>query len=110
MTARRTAPRRRSPSGGATHVIRLYTAGVTRHSTMAVRNVKAICDEHLAGRYDLTVIDLYQQPNLARELQVIAAPTLIRLLPEPVRRLIGDMSDIGKVLLFLDIAPAGEES
>ena len=87
------------------YVLRLYTAGITPQSTRAIENVKAICDTYLSGRYDLTVIDLYQQPGAAEDQQVIAAPTLVKSLPLPVRRLIGDLSDSSKVLLALDLAP-----
>lgn len=87
------------------YVLRLYTAGMTPHSTRALENVKAICDTYLSGRYELTVIDLSQQPHLGEGQQVIAAPTLVKALPPPMRRLIGDLSDSKKVLLALDLAP-----
>jgi circadian clock protein KaiB len=89
--------------GKGRYVLRLYVAGTTPRSAMAIANLKAICEEHLAGRYDLEVVDVYQQPTLGAGEQIIAAPTLIKKLPPPVRRLIGDMSDREKVLIGLDI-------
>jgi len=86
-----------------TYVLRLYVAGITPRSQEAIRNVKALCEEHLAGRYDLEVIDIYQQPVLAKGEQIIAAPTLIKKLPLPLRRLIGNMADKDKVLVGLDL-------
>lgn len=86
-----------------TYVLRLYVTGLTPRSTLAIANVRKICDEHLAGRYELEVIDLYQQPGLAKGEQIIAAPTLIKTLPLPLRRLIGDMSDPEKVLKGMDL-------
>ncbi len=85
------------------YVLRLYVTGLTPRSSLAIANVRKICDEHLAGRYELEVIDLYQQPGLARGEQIIASPTLIKTLPLPLRRLIGDMSDKEKFLIGLDL-------
>jgi len=98
------APRRRHT---AKHVLRLYVTGVTGKSVRAIQNVRRICDEHLKGRYELEVIDLYKNLPLARGDQIIAAPTLIKRLPLPLRRLIGDMSDEARVLVGLDVRPAG---
>jgi circadian clock protein KaiB len=92
------------------YVLRLYVAGLTPRSQEAIRSVTAICQEHLAGRYDLEVIDLYQQPVLAKGEQIIAAPTLIKKLPLPLRRLIGSMADKDKVLVGLDLRPKKQES
>jgi len=89
--------------GGGKYVLRLYVAGTSPRSAQAIANLKEICEEHLAGQYDLEVIDVYQQPTLAEGEQIIAAPTLIKKLPLPMRKLIGDMSDKGKVLIGLDI-------
>ena len=75
------------------YVLRLYVTGMTSRSARAVNNVRAICDEYLEGRYDLEVIDIYQQPVLTKGEQIIAAPTLIKKLPLPMRRIIGDMSN-----------------
>ncbi len=85
------------------YVLRLYVAGVSPRSQQAILSVKAICEEHLAGRYDLQVIDIYQQPVLTKGEQIIAAPTLIKKLPLPLRRLIGSMADEEKVLVGLDL-------
>ena len=87
------------------YVLRLYVAGITPRSQEAIRNVTALCEENLAGRYDLQVIDIYQQPVLAKGEQIIAAPTLIKKLPLPLRRLIGNMADQDKVLVGLDLRP-----
>lgn len=83
--------------------LRLYITGMTPNSKRAVENIKNICEEHLKGRYELEVIDIFQQPMLAEGEQIIAAPTLIKQLPHPLRRLIGDMSNTEKVLLGLDL-------
>ena len=85
------------------YVLRLYVTGMTPRSIRAVNNVRAICEEHLQGRYELEVIDIYQQPSLAKGEQIIAAPTLIKRLPLPLRKIIGDMSSTEKVLLGLDL-------
>ena len=85
------------------YFLRLYVTGMTSRSATAIRNLQAICDERLAGRYDLEVIDIYQQPVLTRGEQIIAVPTLIKKLPLPMRRLVGDMSDRERVLLGLDL-------
>lgn len=85
------------------YVLRLYISGSRSKSALAVENIKRVCEQHLKGRYDLEVIDLYQQAHLARDEQIVAAPTLIKRLPLPLRRLIGDMSDLKKVLFGLDL-------
>lgn len=87
----------------ARYVLRLYVAGLTPRSSAAIQAVKQVCDEHLEGRYDLEVIDIYEQPTLAKGEQIIAAPTLIKQLPLPLRRLIGDMADTQKILVGLDL-------
>jgi len=87
------------------YVLRLYIAGVTPKSTRAIMNVKKICEEHLKGRYELEVIDIYQQPILAKGEQIIAVPTLLKKLPLPLRKLVGDMSDTEKILVGLDLRP-----
>jgi circadian clock protein KaiB len=81
--------------------------GMTSRSMRAIETVRAICEQHLQGRYDLEVIDIYQQPTLARGEQILAAPTLIKKLPLPLRRVIGDMSSTERVLLGLDLVPTG---
>jgi circadian clock protein KaiB len=90
---------------GERYILRLYVAGMTSRSARAVENVRAFCEKHLEGRYDLQVIDVYQQPALAKSEQLIAAPTLIKKLPLPLRRLIGDMSNEERVLVGLDVVP-----
>jgi circadian clock protein KaiB len=95
-----------SASPADRYVLRLYVTGMTPRSARAVKNLQAICDEYLAGRYDLEVIDIYQQPVLTRGEQIIAAPTLIKKLPLPMRRIIGDMSNRDRVLLGLDLVLA----
>ena len=85
------------------YVLRLYVTGMTPKSIRAIENVRTICEEHLHGRYQLEVIDVYQQPTLAKGEQIIAAPTLIKKLPLPLRKIIGDMSNTERVLLGLDL-------
>ena len=87
------------------YVLRLYVAGSTARSMAAISNIKKICDEQLEGRFSLEVIDLYQQPELAAGHQIIAIPTLIKELPPPLRRIIGDLSDTEKVIVGLDLKP-----
>jgi len=85
------------------YLLRLYVTGTTPQSVRAIANVKKICEEYLKGRYELDVVDLYQQPQLAQGEQIIAAPTLIKRLPLPLRRIIGDMSKSERVLVGLDL-------
>jgi len=85
--------------------LRLYVAGQTPKSIAAIANLKKICDAHLSGRYNITIIDLMKDPALAQRDQIVAIPTLIRHLPEPLKRIIGDLSNVEKVLVGLDIAP-----
>ena len=87
------------------YVLRLYVTGMTPRSTEAIASIKAICEEHLEGRYNLEVIDIYQHPQLAKEEQIIAAPTLVKKLPAPLRRLIGNLSVKERVLMGLDLRP-----
>ena len=87
----------------ARYVLRLYVAGLTPRSVAAIASVKRICEDHLRGRYELEVVNIYDQPTLAKGEQIIAAPTLIKKLPLPLRRLIGDMADTKKVLVGLDL-------
>jgi circadian clock protein KaiB len=86
-------------------VLRLYVTGLTPRSTQAIDTIKEICEEELKGHYDLEVVDLAKQPELAREADIVAAPTLIKQLPLPLRRLIGDLSNKERVLLGLDLQP-----
>ena len=85
------------------YVLHLYVTGMTPRSTEAYTSIKAICEKHLHGRYDLEVIDLYQQPALAREEQIMAAPTLVKKLPAPLRRLVGNLSQEERVLVGLGL-------
>jgi circadian clock protein KaiB len=87
------------------YVLRLFVAGATSRSEQAIRNVRALCEKHLAGRFELDVVDIYQQPELAKGEQIIAAPTLVKKLPEPLRRLIGNMLQEEKFLVGMDIRP-----
>ena len=96
-------------AGAKKYLLRLYVAGATPKSTQAIVNIKKICEEHLKGRYDLEVIDIYQQPVLAKGEQIIAAPTLIKKLPLPLRRFIGSMADTERVLVGLDVKPVEEK-
>ena len=94
-----------SPDGAVnTYLLRLYVAGFTPRSSSAIANLRAMCDKHLVGRYQLEVFDLYQQPELAQGAQVLAAPTLVKELPLPVKRLIGDLSDEQRLLASLQIS------
>ena len=87
------------------YILRLYVTGMTPQSTQAIQNIKRICDEKLYGLYNLEVIDIYQRPLLAQGEQIIATPTLIKKLPLPLRRFIGDMSDKERIVLGLDLRP-----
>jgi circadian clock protein KaiB len=91
--------------GRPRYALRLYVTGLTPRSTRAIANIKQICEEHLKGRYDLEVIDIYQQPVLAEGDQIIAVPTLIKKLPPPLRQIIGDLSDLERTLIGLDLKP-----
>jgi circadian clock protein KaiB len=85
------------------YVLRLYVSGMTPNSVRAIENVRKLCAEYLEGRYQLEIIDIYQQPIFAKEGQIIAAPTLVKELPEPLRKFIGDMSQTERILLGLDV-------
>jgi circadian clock protein KaiB len=92
------------------YILRLYITGLTPRSTKAIENIKRICEEHLQGRYQLEFIDIFQRPVLSKGEQIIAAPTLIKLLPLPLRRFIGDMSNTDKILLGLDLRSKAEDA
>jgi circadian clock protein KaiB len=95
-----------SREGAAEHyTLRLYVAGTTPRSMKAIRNIRAICEEKLQGRYELEVIDIYQQPVTLKKEQIVVAPTLVKSLPLPVRKLIGDLSNKDRVLVGLDLVP-----
>ncbi len=85
--------------------LRLYVAGKTSKSVIALENLKRICEEHLQGEYSIEVIDLLEKPQLAEGDQILAIPTLVKKVPEPVRKIIGDLSNVEKVLVGLDIRP-----
>ena len=99
---------KRAPKGNYT--LKLYIAGITPRSTQAVANIKKICETYLKGRYKIEVIDIFQQPTLSKGEQIIAAPTLIKKLPLPLRKFIGDMADTEKLLVGLDLRPDTNEN
>jgi circadian clock protein KaiB len=91
------------PPAGQTYSLRLYVAGQTPKSVLAFKNLKHICEEHLPGRYEVEIIDLLENPQLARGDQILAVPTLVRRLPEPIKKIIGDLSNTERVLVGLDL-------
>jgi circadian clock protein KaiB len=103
-----------SRKNGAAHdsdkwELRLYTAGQTPKSLAAIRNLKKVCEEHLAGRYEIEIVDLLKNPRLAKDDQIVAIPTLVRKLPDPVRKIIGDLSDTERALVGLQLRPKIQE-
>jgi circadian clock protein KaiB len=92
------------------YTMRLYVTGATSKSARAITNLRRLCDEYLPGQYELKVVDVYQQPQLAREGQIIAAPTLVKMLPLPLRRFIGDMSNTDNLLRGLEIRSKKDSS
>jgi circadian clock protein KaiB len=88
--------------------LRLYTAGQSPKSLAALANLKRVCDEHLAGRYSIEVVDLMKNPRLAKDDQIVAIPTLVRKLPEPLRRIVGDLSDTERTLVGLQLRQVGK--
>ena len=92
-------------AAGEKYCLRLYVTGSTPKSTRAITNIKRICETHLKGRYTLEIVDIYQQPGLAKGEQIIAAPTLIKSLPLPLRKFIGDMTNSDRILIGLDLRP-----
>lgn len=90
--------------------LRLYVAGQTPKSVAAIANLRRLCEQYLAGRYSIDIVDLMRDPALAQAHQIVAVPTLIRELPEPIRRIIGDLSNTQRVLLGLDIEPPRQVS
>ena len=101
------APRKSAGKREVRWELRLYVAGQTAKSLQAFSNLKRICEEHLAGEYRIEVIDLLKNPQLAKGDQILAIPTLVRKLPEPVRKIIGDLSNTERVLVGLDLQPRG---
>jgi circadian clock protein KaiB len=93
--------------GTEKYVLKLYITGMTPRSQEALRNIKRILHENLGDNYELEIIDIYQQPSLAKDDQIIAVPTLIKKLPAPIRRLIGDLSQEDRIILGLDLKPKG---
>jgi circadian clock protein KaiB len=89
------------------YVLRLYVSGITPRSTRAIENIRKLCEENLKGNYELEIIDIYQQPEAAKREQIIAAPTLIKTLPVPLRRFIGDLSNTERILVGLEIKEKG---
>jgi circadian clock protein KaiB len=102
-TARRRLEDALAARNGARYKLRLYVVGATPASHRAITNLRAICDEYLAGRYELEVVDVREHTTLAETERIVAAPTLIKSLPLPIRTLIGDMSDRERVLLGMDL-------
>ncbi|OUJ72615.1 circadian clock KaiB family protein [Hymenobacter crusticola] len=98
-------PEQGEDTSGTAYVLHLYITGVTPNSTRAVRNLKDICDRYLAGRYELQIVDIYQQPEKAQEARIVAAPTLVKRSPGGARWLVGDLSDRERVLALLDLTP-----
>ena len=96
----------RQVENGKEYKLRLYVAGQTPKSLQAFANLKKICEEHLQGRYHIEVVDLLENPQLAKGDQILAIPTLVRRLPPPLRKIIGDLSDTERVLIGLDLVPA----
>ncbi len=94
---------RSSPPPDIPYLLKLYVLGTTPNSQRAIKNIKNICEQHLQGHYTLEVIDLYQQPKLAEGEQIVAVPTLIKKLPLPLRRILGDLSDTERVLVGLNL-------
>ncbi len=90
------------------YVLRLFVTGMTARSSEAIQTLKSLCAKYLQGRYELEVIDIYQHPEAARDEEIVAAPTLVKKLPLPLRRLIGNLSDVERVLVGLDLRPRGE--
>lgn len=102
--AKKSAPAR--PAKGKKYSMRLYVTGATPRSSKAITNLRKLCEEYLPGRYDLEVVDMYQQPKLAREGKIVAAPTLVKSFPLPLRRFLGDMSNKDVLLSGLEISVA----
>ena len=93
-------------TSGETFLLRLYVAGQTPKCVRAFENLKRICEEYLAGHYHIEMVDLLENPQLARGDQILAVPTLVRRLPEPIKKIIGDLSNTERVLVGLDLRPA----
>ncbi len=94
--------KKRQKKGESKYVLRLYVSGMTQRSMAAIKSITKICDEQLKGRCDLQVVDIYKQPDLAKEAQIIATPTLIRKLPPPLRKFIGDLRNTERIIVGLE--------
>ncbi len=94
---------RKNANPGEKWELRLYTAGQTPKSLAAIKNLRKVCEEHLAGRYEIEIVDLLKNPRLAKDDQIVAIPTLVRKLPDPVRKIIGDLSDTERALVGLQL-------
>ena len=105
MSARKTARVSATSQDAEVWELRLYTAGQSPRSLAAVKNLRKLCDEHLPGRYKIEVVDLVANPRLARDDQIVAIPTLVRKLPDPMRKIIGDLSDVERTLVGLQLKP-----
>ena len=108
MSAPKQTRAKRATPDEVFYKLRLFVAGATPQSTRAILHARRFCEERLAGRYQLKVIDIYQRPALARQEQIVAVPTLVKKLPEPLRRLVGDLSNTERVAMGLDLAVNGE--
>lgn len=106
MTRKKTPSKNGAPQ---TWRLRLYVAGQTPKSIAALANLRRLCESHLAGRYHLEVVDLLSKPRLARRDDIIVVPTLVRTLPPPIRKIIGDLSNVERVLVGLDVLPHDDE-
>jgi circadian clock protein KaiB len=98
-----------NPPGSEKWELRLYTAGQTPKSLAAIKNLKRVCEEHLAGCYEIEIVDLLKNPRLAKDHQIVAIPTLVRKLPVPLRKIIGDLSDTERTLVGLQLRQVGQE-
>jgi len=94
-----------APAKGTHYVLRLFITGTTSRSSKAIANLRRVCEERLHGKYDLEVVDIYQHPAAAQQYQILAAPTLVKMLPLPLRRIIGDLANEERVLAGLDLSP-----
>ena len=97
------SPKKRSRNGAARYRFRLFVTGATGRSSTAISNLTQICEQHLPGKYELDIVDIYQQPELARGQQIIAAPTLVKYFPLPLRRFIGDLSKTRDLIVALQV-------
>jgi len=102
--ARKAVKKAQAPRSKATYVLRLYVAGASARSRQAILRARQLCEDELGGDFELTVIDVYQQPILARDGQIVATPTLVKELPPPMRRYIGDLSNVTGLFVGLEVA------